>query len=315
MEPKEGAAAPPTASSWLARKSKQLTRRLPVFYRIRYALITELGGRDFERRPAPRTETTRQDVPGAFSKIVSGLELADDGSFDDIRKIAFDLSYGHRRGPGLGYESVTTLKRIYSEKAGVCSDYSQVFLGLCQAASITAREWGVCASFEGRGVGHTFAEVYLEQYGKWVFLDPLYSIYATHRGDSIPLAVTELVDLTTGGRADGIEIKIIEPDWPNQAKRHAYVDRYLKADHIFFLLSNNEVFKQDRFLRWSRAVPPPILHPIMILTGNYQRFHVYANSQNQELMARRVAELGRWRTRSVMILLAATAMLAAVSVL
>lgn len=295
----------------LAQRLRYFAKRLPVFYRVRYALITELGGCDFARPPASRMGSLRGHVPRDFMKKVSELKLAGDGRLDDVKKIAFDLSRGHLRGPGLGYHSVETLKRIYSEKAGVCSDYSQVFLGLCEAAGIKAREWGVCAGFEGRGVGHTFNEVYSEQFSKWVFLDPLFSIYAIRRSDGVPLAATELIDLATGGQVESFELKIIEPDWPNRAKREAYAERYLQPGHIFFLLGNNEVFKQDKFLRWSRVVPPPILHMIMILTASYQRYHVYANRQNGKLMAQRMDELRRWRTRCVMIPLRVAAVLLA----
>ena len=288
-------------------------RRHPSSYRIRYALITRLGGDEFSAPPATSSGgSSTADIPPAFQEAVSRLDLDADPDFADARKLAFDLSRGHRRGPGLGTTSTSALRKIYSgARAGVCSDYTQVFLGLCRAAGVAVREWGMCASFSRSILGHSFAEVYSRKHAKWIFLDPMFSIYAVDAARG-PLSVAEIVDLIGAGSRDSIETRVIDADGYPGERRRTYFDRYFNSDHAFFLLSNNDVFRQDRFLRWIHVVPLPLLHFLMILAGSYQRFHVYTNPQNVRLMTRRVEELRRWFRRSVIMPLVALALAGAV---
>lgn len=293
----------------LARRLRYLLKRHPFFYRFRYALITELGGVDFEAGPQDGRES-QANVPREFSDAVSRMNLAGNDGFDDAKKIAFDLSHGHHRGPGLGGRSVKTLRHIYESRVGgVCSDYTQVFLGLCQAAGVAAREWGLCASFESHVLGHAFAEIYSERYAKWVFLDPFFSVYAVRRQDSCPLAVTEVIDLVAAGDSDGIVMEIIDAQGRPGKKRDAYLERYFNPDHAFFLLTNNDIFRQDFHLRWAVVVPLPVLHMVMLLSGDYQRFHVFTDTRNKDDMARRVNDLRSWKLRTVVVMLAILALL------
>lgn len=285
----------------LARRLRYLLKRHPFFYRFRYALITELDGVDFEAAP-PDGRESQTNVPREFSDAVSRMDLAGDDGFDDAKQIAFDLSRGHRRGPGLGARSVKTLQQIYAGAVGgVCSDYTQVFLGLCRAAGVAAREWGLCAAFESHVLGHAFAEVYSRRHGKWIFLDPFYSVYAVRRDGSSPLAVTEIVDLVSAGAAGEVAIEIIDDEGKPGVKRDNYLQRYFNPGHAFFLLTHNDVFRQDPFLRWTGIVPLPILHMVMLLSGNYQRFHVYTNGRNRDAMKGRIGELKSWLVRCVIL--------------
>lgn len=289
----------------LARRLGYLLKRHPFWYRFRYALITELAGVEFGAPPIG--DVAKDRVPGELTAIVSRLDLSGD-EFDDARRIAFDLSHGHHRGPGLGTSTVKTLTHIYGGKrGGVCSDYTQVFLGLCRAAGIAAREWGLCARFESHVLGHALAEIFSGRHGKWVFIDPLFSVWASRRGASAPLAVTEMVDLVSAGRPADIVIELIDAEGKPGEKRNTYVERYFNPDHAFFLLTNNDVFKQDTYLRWAKLVPLPIVHAVMLLSGDYQRFHVYVNAHNKDAMARRIEELNSW-LRSVSVALAALAL-------
>ena len=291
-------------------KLRFLLRRHPLLYRFRYALITRLGDRCFDAVPPAAGTITRP--PDEYHAAVRRLDLTGDDGFDDARKIAFDLSRGHRRGPGLGLTSTEALEHIYSgRRGGVCSDYTQVFLGLCLAGGVRAREWGLCASFERSTLGHTLAEVYCHRHEKWAFLDPLYSIYATRPGDDVPLSVTEMVDLVCAGRADDVAIHLIDPDGKPGAKRDHYVDRYFQPDHAFFLLVENDVFGQDAFLKWVGVLPPSIVHLAMIVAGRYQKYRVYANATNRTDMSARIDRLRAWRRRLTLSTLGALAAAAA----
>ena len=72
---------------------------------------------------------------------------------------------------GTRYGAVVVLKQGF----GNCWDYSDVFITLCRAAGIPARQ--VAGWRSGRG-GHIWAEVYLERFG-WIQVDPTTGLTAT----------------------------------------------------------------------------------------------------------------------------------------
>lgn len=264
---------------------RYLFRRHPFFYRARFALITKFTDSNLFKHGFSKEYFDRSQIPQEFQNIIQRLELNSERTFLCAKKIAFDLSHGHRRGKGLSCDSVTALRSIYSGTGGCCSDYSQVFLGLCLAAGITVREWGMTVDFylSPGSLGHAFNEIYSTEFDKWVFVDTDRSLYATNRETVQPLGVAEMIDLVTSARSDQIEFHYIDDDRKFQ-KSPPYQDIYLNPDNIFFLISNNYVFDQDYFLRWSFLVPLPFLHCLMFLSGNYEQYFVYTNSHNSELM-------------------------------
>jgi hypothetical protein len=265
---------------------RYLLKRHPVLYQVRYALILRLGGRGFDREPGA---VRRRGVPEVFTARVSGI-TREDGTWDAARRISYALSRGHPRGPGMGVDSVRALAGIEAGGAGVCSDYSQVFLGLCRAAGVPAREWGLCEGFDGEGVGHTMAEVWANELGRWVFLDPFYSLYVVAE-DGECLSMTELVDRTAAGNVEGLRLRDIDPDGAAGERRQRYLERYFQGGRHFFLLTGNDVFRQDPFLRHAGWLPTPALHLLMICCGAYPRFQLYGADEGT---ARQVRTL-RWR--------------------
>lgn len=277
------------ARKWLAELRYRLKRH-PLLYQVRYALILRLGGKEVFRPPGP---VGRSRVPKIFAERVRDVD-AEEGSFAAARRIAYTLSSGHPRGPGMGVDSVRALLAIEAGGRGVCSDYTQVFLGLCAAAGVAAREWGICESFLGSGVGHTVTEVYDTETERWVCLDPFFSLYPASREDGRPLSVVELAELAAAGETGGVRLVDIDPDGAAGDRRQRWIERYLQPGHHFFLLVGNDVFRQDRFLRLVGKVPIPVVHLLMLLSGSYPRFHLYAPSGSRE---RTVKEVHRLRRR------------------
>jgi hypothetical protein len=208
-------------------------------------------------------------------------------SFASACRIAFDLSRGHRRGRGLSCDSVRALEEIYGGRGGTCSDYSQVYLGLCAAAGLRVREWGLCDDFRRPTFGHAFNEVYCAKLRQWAFVDPMDSVYAINRRTHLPLSVTELVDLTTARRTDEIEFCRIDDAWDGRGGRSPRAV-YLNPGHLFFLMVNNRVFAQDAILRWAGICPLPLLHGTLLALGRYQRFRLYVNRENREATVRKL---------------------------
>jgi hypothetical protein len=269
-------------------KIKYLLRRHPFLYQIRFALITQFAPKEVFDSEYSNKYCEENEIPDEFLDIIVRLGLRKDKTFESAKRIALDLSQGHKRGAGLGCASITTLRLIYESKDGVCSDYSQVYLGLCIAAGIKAREWGVVDDLvmKPKTLGHAFNEIYSTEHNKWVFIDSNRSIYAVDKRTNLPLGVTEMVDLATSAQSDQVEFHSIDKDrWGKEGFPHA--DLYVNPDNVFFLLSHNCVFKQDKFLRWVDILPLPFLHMLILISGNYQRYLIYTNSQNMELMMRK----------------------------
>ncbi|MDA8016085.1 MAG: transglutaminase-like domain-containing protein [Thermoanaerobaculia bacterium] len=290
---------------WMDRL-RHLARRHPFLYRLRYALILRLDDYPFLDPPVTG-RAPDESAPADFLDIVERLGPFD-GSFEDAKRLAFDLSRDHPRGPGLGISSVGALRAVYRAKhhggAGVCSDYTQIFLGLCRAAGIPCREWGLTSTLARRGIGHALTEVFVEDLGSWVLLDPYLSVFATTEGGETPLSMIEAIDLTTAGRRDSIEMRAIDDLAVPPDRRDGYVARYFEPGHLFFVLSNNDVFRQDRYLQRFGFLPLPARHLIMLVAGVYQRFHIYANEQNRRFLTAEVA-----RSRRFLVGLASTGLL------
>ena len=268
--------------------TKRLLNRHPLLYRLRFALITSMEDKEIFNRKDLWPDHATPNIPAVFIKKVHSLKLDKSDHFESAKAIAFDLSRGHKRGHGIGRDSSTALDLIYTGRAGVCSDYSQVFLGLCYAAGILAREWGVTEDLVVKHdtLGHSFNEVYSPCLGKWVFIDPSRSIYATNRATGAPLGATELIDFTTSGTDSQVLFHYI--DRAREGKESCpNNDVYLNFNNIFFLITNNNIFEQDRFLSWADFFPLPLLHAIMILCGKYQRFIIYTNRDNESIMVRK----------------------------
>ena len=76
--------------------------------------------------------------------------------------------------------------RVIEQGYGHCWDYTDVFITLCRAANIPARQ--VCGWLNGVS-GHIWAEVYIPDTG-WVSVDPTASWLGTSE-DYIPFVISE----------------------------------------------------------------------------------------------------------------------------
>lgn len=236
------------------------------------------------------------EIPSEFRSAISLIDLKSLQTLEKAKRIAFDLAHGHRPGRGLSSDSCRALKLIYAEDAGMCSDYAQVYTGLCVASGVKVREWGVCDDLVQTKLGHSFNEVFSSEYDKWVFIDAYRSVYATRRGQNEPIGVIELIDLVTANLADRIHFRYITEERMQQVGR-PLTDVYCNSENIFFLLSDYNVFRQDKALKWAKVLPLPLLHFILLIIGEYQRFHVYINHHNERVIKEKLTSLKRYFLR------------------
>ncbi len=71
----------------------------------------------------------------------------------------------------------------------MCVHYGVAFVTACQAAGLQARAAVFTENING-GNGHFCAEVWMPEYGKWVFVDPNFDIMLFR--DSVPLSIPEI---------------------------------------------------------------------------------------------------------------------------
>ena len=64
---------------------------------------------------------------------------------------------------------------IINRGKGICSDYTEIYISLCLAVGIPAREWGITPDqLKGYG-GHSLVEIYDSTRGGWGVIDPYIS--------------------------------------------------------------------------------------------------------------------------------------------
>ena len=260
---------------------------------MRSALVVKIGTDDLFANEYANKYYEMSEIPTDFRSTISRIDLKGLQTFEKAKRIAFDLAHGHRTGRGLSADSCQSLKLIYAGLAGVCSDYAQVYTGLCVASGVKIREWGMCDDLVQTKCGHSFSEVFSTEYGKWVFIDSYGSIYATLRGQDDPLSVIELIDLMTANLGDEVHFRHIVEERRHQT-RQTLAKIYYNPENIFFLSCDYNIFKQDKVLKWADILPLPFLHFILFIIGEYQRFHVYINQHNEVAMREKLTSLKKY---------------------
>ena len=265
----------------------KILRRHTSLSQIRHALITRIGDENTFSSESANRSVRKGSIPSEYLHVVSDLPLSPARTFDSAKVIASDLAQRKVLGDGLSCDSVTALRLVYSGQGGICSDVSQVFTGLCIAAGIQVREWGVCDDFAGKR-GHTFNEIFSSEHNKWVFLDAHKSLYAKTRGCESPLSVAELINLVTAGEHEKIEMIYIGRIENQHECTSNVAMYYFNPKNVFFLIVNNNVFGQDLFLGWADRVPLAVLHALMLVLRIYPRFAVYTNEDTRQELAGRL---------------------------
>jgi hypothetical protein len=263
-------------------------RRFPL--RLRYALIARIGSTELFDEWPQRVRGHRHLVPELYRSAIRQINLAGADTLEAAKRIARHLSWGHPRGRSLSTHLTAALGAIRRRCGGCCSDYAQVYVALCAAAGLAAREWGLCDSFTTMRVGHCFNEVFSVEHRKWVMVDPFLTVHATS-GDT-PLGVTEIVDKFAAGRGDDVQFHLLD-----EAQRALAASLlpyyYVRPDNLYFLTGQYDVFEEDQVLRRFGWLPTSLLHSVLLLAGRYHRFWLYTNAANRSRVER---EVGTART-------------------
>lgn len=162
---------------------------------------------------------------------------------------------------------------ITNRGKGICSDYIEVYVGLCIVAGIPVREWGITPDqLKGTG-GHSFVEIYDNTRDKWVIIDPFLSAWpALKNTPGQSLGLFEYLDAP--------KEKVI---W------HPIVNEYYRIDLIkgfyekrplsMFIIGDQKLFEPNPM-----SLPTPILQLLNIILGKSFHFLVPQISNNENFI-------------------------------
>lgn len=173
-------------------KLKWAIRRHPVLYYIRFVLICENISTELDDDNCFNSLNFKKDIAPIFNKTYDEIDLNDKSDLEKSVEIAKFLNKKIIGGPGIGLSSDTALHKMLSGKAGVCSDFSQIYNVFCLKAGIKVREYGVVEKFYNPEFGHTFNEIYCNDLQKWVMLDVGKGIYFLDQSSKEPLSARQL---------------------------------------------------------------------------------------------------------------------------
>lgn len=254
--------------------------------RLRNALLAQLaepGELDWSPLAPPGDYLLEHVSPPAeILQAYQKLGLPDDAdSQTKALAIARHLAAKPRRGGALMSNTVDSHRRILAEGNGYCADYTQVFLGLAQAAGLGAREWGI--SFGRLGTnGHAFVEFYEEDSGRWIFLDPFYRFYAVDAVSGESLSAFEFMSAVEGDRPLprllGLDQQDLSPEVSERRMRF-----YGRGIQAYYLWWGDNVFSyfDHPVVRWLTPVSRPLEQLAAILFGLHPEIRIPGLDGNQ----------------------------------
>ena len=230
-------------------------------------MICENISKDLKDSNCFNTLNKKEDVAPIFLQTFAKIEL--DGKTDLEKSVTISkfLTQNIIGGPGLGLSSDVALYKMLNDRAGVCSDFSQIYNVFCLLADIKVREYGVVEKFYNPQFGHTFNEIYSNELQKWVMLDVGKGIYYKNRDTQQPLSATEIfLQLRNAQEPEIVYFtQRIDDD-----KR---LDQIYSAESIPFLISNyNNKTYDYYFNKYQDKVPGFLINFLLILVRKNFKF-------------------------------------------
>jgi hypothetical protein len=155
------------------------------------------------RRIAARDGLTEADA-AFFRRELSDVFLATDSPWQRANKIRTWLSEGRHRLALPGLATRVPREAYEQMKEGtpvLCGNLAEIYVGLAQAAGLTARTVGLSVLVQNGMFGtdtHVGAEVWLSEIGGWVYEDPTFDCYWEIDGE--PASALALHDALMNGR-------------------------------------------------------------------------------------------------------------------
>ena len=155
-------------------------------------------------------------------------------------------------------------------EGGVCSDFSQIYSNFCVINDIKVKEWGMKSLSEDPNVsgGHSFNEVYCNEFQKWIMIDTAKSILFYQKNKNIPLSTLEYIHL----KKEKKEITISNILANNSIEDQNANNIFLNSNSLPFVITNYNNKTIDYFLEKLEFFPESIIHGILIFFGKGYTF-------------------------------------------
>jgi hypothetical protein len=130
----------------------------------------------------------------------------------------------------------------------ICDAFAATYVSACISTGLQAR---MLHLGDGYGRGHYATEIWSDDYGKWVFMDPLYGVYFT--AESVHLSALELHNRLKNSTWEGLE---------RQGEEAASL-RFDASPRGYFSL-----FKDIQLVNANDFLSSPFTSVLDLLTGN-----------------------------------------------
>ncbi|WP_460219686.1 transglutaminase-like domain-containing protein [Psychroserpens sp. MEBiC05023] len=240
-------------------------KRHPFLYRSRFKLLSKNSSVSEINAYSYNNINRKDEIPKYFFEV-NNLIFSNDrpsSEFELVKSLVDWLGINVKGGPGLSFPSEEALRVMLEGKGGVCSDMAQVFNNFCVINDIKVREWGSTrAPYEKEFGGHSFNEVYIKEWQKWVLIDVSYGIMFYHNNQ--PLSVIELYQLFRKGE------DVTYKAFVNSGSMYeSSVQRnYLNPKTVPFLICNYSNKTYDKFLNYTRPYLPVFIIHFMLYVLN-----------------------------------------------
>jgi hypothetical protein len=203
------------------------------------------------------------------------------GDFEKAKKIAKWLNNNIKGGPGLGKSSEKALLKMIKGEGGVCSDFSQIFNNFCVINNVKVKEWGlkVISCNQKVSGGHSFNEIYSQEFQKWILIDVSKSIYFYHTHPKLPLSAFELFDLKKDNKT--IKYFVFNKKMKPDSKRIKAL--YFVSESFPFVITNYCNKTYDFFLDKLFFLPVSMIHGLVFLCGKSYAFEFPEQNENPVL--------------------------------
>ena len=234
---------------------------------MRFAMICENIPKDLKDSNCFNSLNKKDDIAPIFKKAFTEIDLFCKSDLEKSLAISKWLTKNIIGGPGLGLSSDVALFRMLNEKAGVCSDFSQIYNVFCLLADIKVREYGVVEKFYNPQFGHTFNEVYSSELQKWIMIDVGKGVYFIDQISQQPLSATETF-LQLRGSQNPVAISFIP-----QKEDHSRLDQIYSLQSIPFLITNYSNKTYDHYFnKYQEKVPGFIINFWLIVIRKNFKF-------------------------------------------
>lgn len=250
----------------ILKKIKWTLKRHPFLYLTRFRLLSKNTSVDAIESCSYNTLNKKTDIPGLYHDINAEIfkNVKPESDLDLIKHLVTWLLDHTNFGPGLSVTSEKALDILLYGKGGVCSDMVQVFNNFCVINDIPVREWGTTsAPFNRANGGHSFNEVYIKNFKKWLLIDPSWG-GMFYDENNRALSAVELYSLNRTHQPVHYQSFI-----PNKEIPIEHVNKnYLNPDITPFLICDYRNKTYDRSLRFARPyIPIFIIHFFIYLSG------------------------------------------------